>query len=248
MIETFGQKANGKIQFRRVVNRRVTLTRTTTRAFKWRPTSWGLVSSSGWPGKKTTRQLVAATDGKVRLVDTEWTTTGRSMQVRVVKVVGRGFPRLTTFDNQSFYWVGADHQLHQRAFSWDRLKFVGKQRTLPVSINGATAMTSHTTDFGSRVYYTDKSGALHAVLVDGARSTDIVLRSSGFATTTGLRSGFCMSPNYVHVRPYVGLLSVDRTTGIGRFQRVIRPGAVTGGTLTKSVRVRPSGWTWRRLG
>ncbi len=31
-------------------------------------------------------------------------------------------------------------------------------------------------------------------------------------------------------------------------QRVVNPAATDGGTVTKAVRVRPSGWTWRHLG
>jgi hypothetical protein len=245
VLDAFGQTADGRIEFRRVVNSRVEVAKTTRARVSWRPIAWGLVSSSSWPGHETTHQIVASTDGRVRLVETEW-ARGRDLSVRVLEVLGRGYPsRLVTFDDRSLYWVGADKMLHR--VKWNGRRLV-RPRTLPLSIRGATTMTSHMTDRGMRVYYTDRKGALHSVAVQGADSTDIVIRSSGYGTVTGLRAGVCMSPDYTRVRSYVGLLSVDRASGVGRFQRILRPAAHDGSTVTNPVRVPPSDWTWRRLG
>jgi len=245
VLDAFGQTADGRIEFRRVVNSRVEIAKATRARVSWRPIAWGLVSSSSRPGQETTHQIVASTDGRVRLVETEW-HRGRDLSVRVLAVLGRGFPsRLVTFDDRSLYWVGADQLLHR--MRWNERRLV-RPRTLPLPIRGATTMTSHMTDRGMRVYYTDRSGALHSVAVQGADSTDTVIRTSGYGTVTGLRAGFCMSPDYTRVRSYVGLLSVDRASGVGRFQRILRPVAPGGSTVTDAVRVPPSDWTWRRLG
>lgn len=198
-----------------------------------------------WPGYESTGQLVASTDGRIRLVETEW-RTGSSLRVRVVKVVGSGYPsRLVAFDDVSLYWVGADRLLHRATWNGKRLV---NPTTLPITIVGARAMTAHWTERGMQVYYTDTKGRFHAVTDKGAQSKDVVLRSSGYGTVTGLRADVCMSPNYVWVRPYVGILAVNRVTGVGRFVRHLRPGASDGGSLTSTTRVSPSGWTWRRLG
>jgi hypothetical protein len=245
-MDAFGQTASGRITFRRVVNARVQVSKTTHGPVDWRPISWGLVSSNGWPGHETTRQVVTPTDGKLRLVQTHW-ETGKSLRVRVIKVVGEGFPRrLVVFDDVHLYWVAADRLLHRA--TWTRKGF-RRPVTLPLAIRGATAITLRRIDRGMRIYCTDRAGELHFVADDlGASPTDIVLRSSGYRTVTGLRAGVGMSPNYVRVRPYSGLLSVDRATGIARYQRALRSASAGGGTVTRLVRVRPSDWTWRRLG
>jgi hypothetical protein len=245
VLDAFGQTADGRIQFRRVVNSRVEVAKTTRARVSWRPITWGLVSANSSPGHETTHQIVASTDGQIRLVETEW-SRGRDLSVRVLKVLGTGFPsRLVAFDGRRLYWVGADKLLHRAA--WNEKRLV-RPKTLPLSIRGATTMASYTTDEGVRVYYTDRSGALHSVADHGVHSTDTVIRRSGYGTVTGLRTGVCMSPNYARVRSYVGLLSVDRASGVGRFQRILRPATAGGGTVTKAVRVSPSDWTWKRLG
>ena len=245
MLDAFGHTATGRIKFRRVVNAQVKVSKTTSGPVGWRPISWGLISADTRPGREVTRQIVPSTDGKVRLVEAEW-RTGSSLRVRVIRVVGRGYPsRLVTFNDRFLYWVAADRSLHRA--TWTGTRFI-RPTTLPVSISGATAMTAHSTDRGSRIYYTDRAGALHVVADEGARSTDTVIRSSGYRTVTGLRSGSCMVPDYSWISSDVGLLSVDRATGVGRFQRVLRPSSTTGGSVTRAVRVPPSDWTWRRLG
>lgn len=245
-MEAFGHTQDGRITFRRVVNDRVEVSKTTAGPVGWRPISWTLVSYNGWPGHEETEQLVAATDGKIRLVATEW-NEGGSLSVRVLKVVGRGYPsRLITFDNGNVFWVGADRALRRARFTGSKLV---RRTVLPVTISGATAMTARGEEFGeSRIYYTDRAGALHVVTNDGAKATDVVLKASGYRGVTGLRAGGCSSANGARHRPYLGLLLVKRTTGEGRFQRILRPTAANGGRVTKSVRVGRSDWTWRRLG
>jgi len=246
VIDAFGQSTGGKIGFRRVVNTRVQVARATRKAVGWRPISWGLVSAYGGNDFETTRQLVASTDGKVRLVETSWDSEDGDLEVRVVKVVGRGYPRrLVTVNDQFIYWVAADRSL--RRATWSGRRFV-RPVTLPVTISGATAMASYMTDYGTRIYYTDREGALHVVADEGTRSADLVLRPAGYRGVTGLKAGTCMSPDYTTVRPFHGLLFVDRATGVGRFQRALRPVDADGGSVTKSARVRPAGWSWRRLG
>ncbi|WP_193614146.1 hypothetical protein [Nocardioides lijunqiniae] len=244
-MDAFGHTTSGRIKFRRVVNARVEVSKTSPGTVTWRPISWALVSSNGSPGTETTRQLVAATDGKVRLVETEW-HSGSALDVRVLKVVGRGYPsRLVSVTDRHLFWVAADGSLHRK--TWNGSRF-GRPMTLPVSLRTATAMTGFEADFGRRIYYTDKAGALHVVADHGHGSTDTVLRSSGYGKVTGLRAGYCMSPNYARQRSYLGLWSVNRASGVARFQRALRPAADEAGPVTKAVRVRPSGWTWRRLG
>lgn len=244
-MNAFGHTAGGRIKFRRVVNSRMTVSKTTAGAFAWRPLSWGLLSSDTRPGHEKTTQIVAATDGRIRLVSTEW-GSGSALRVRVLKVVGTGYPsRLVAFDEFSLFWVAADRSL--RRATWNGSRFTNPT-TLPVTITGARAMTAYRSDRGTHVYYTDTKGRFHVVTDNGAQSKDIVLRSSGYSTVTGLRAGVCMSPNYALVRPYVGILAVNRASGVGRFVRALRPGTSDGGALTATTRVSPSDWTWRRLG
>lgn len=99
-----------------------------------------------------------------------------------------------------------------------------------------------------RLFYTDTAGALHLVADEGDRSTDTVIRSSGFAKVTGLRGASCSSPDYSEVRTDIGLVTVNRTSGIARFQRVLRPLSPERSSVTKATRLRGSDWTWRRLG
>lgn len=244
-MDAFGHTASGRITYRRAVNTRVEVDKRTTRTFPWRPVGWGLVSFEGWPGQETTRQLVAATDGWIRLVETRW-STGSALRVRVLKVVGTGFPsRLVTFDDRSLYWVASDGSLRRATWTGSRLV---RSTRLPVTLTGATALSAATTDRGMRVYWTDTAGRLHLVADAGAASTDRVLKASGFRGVTGLRTGTCMSPDQVWVRPYIGLLSVDRTRGVARFQRVLRPMVPSLSSVTAPARVGRADWTWRRLG
>jgi hypothetical protein len=245
VMDAFGHTASGRIKFRRVVNARVEVSKTSRGTVKWRPISWALVSASGRPGTETTRQLVSATDGKVRLVETEW-HSGSALDVRVIKVVGRGYPsRLVNLTDRHLFWVAADGSLHRK--TWNGARFV-RPMTLPVSLSTATAMTAFQADFGRLIHYTDTAGALHVVADHGLGSTDTVLRSSGYGKVTGLRVGLCLSANYVEQRSYLGLWSVNRASGVARFQRALRPREDEPGPVTKAVRVRPSDWTWRRLG
>ncbi|MEV5000726.1 hypothetical protein [Nocardioides sp. LML1-1-1.1] len=245
IIDAFGHTAGGRITLRRVVNTRVTVSKRTAQSFRWRPIAWGLVSAETWPGHETTRQLVAATDGRIRLVETRW-DTGSALRVRVLRVVGSGYPaRLVAFDDHSLYWVAADRSLHRATWTGSRLV---RPTRLPVTLGGATALGARTTDYGMRVYWTDMTGALHLVADAGAASTDRVLKSSGFRGFTGLRTGVCMSPDQARVRPYDGLLSVDRTRGIARFQRVLRPASPAVSSVTAPARVGRADWTWPHLG
>lgn len=244
-MHAFGHTASGRITYRRVVNTRVEVDKRTTRTFPWRPIGWGLVSYEGWPGHETTRQLVAATDGRIRLVETQW-ETGSALRVRVLKVVGSGFPsRLVTFDDRSLYWVAADRSLHRATWTGSRLV---RSTRLTVALTGATALSAATTDRGMRVYWTDTAGRLHLVTDAGAASTDRVLKASGFRGVTGLRTGTCMSPDQARVRPYVGLLSVNRSSGIARFQRVLRPVVPSASSVTAPARAGRADWTWPHLG
>ncbi|WP_167735953.1 hypothetical protein [Nocardioides sp. 503] len=244
-MDVFGHTASGRIKFRRVENARVEVSKTSRGTVDWRPISWALVSLNRWPGTETTNQLVAATDGKVRLVETEW-HTGSALDVRVSKIVGRGYPsRRVSVTDGHIYWVAADGSLHRK--TWNGARFVRPMK-LPVSLSTATAMTALETDFGRLVYYTDRAGALHVVADDGPNSTDTVLRSSGYGKITGLRVGSCISRDYSGQRYDLGLLSVNRKRGVARFQRALRAAAAEPGRVTKAVRVRPSDWTWRRLG
>lgn len=248
-MDAFGHTASGRIKFLRVENTRVRVSKSTSRTFAWRPVSWGLVSMNRWPGHETTTQLVPSTDGRIRLVETQW-ETGSALRVRVLKVVGSGYPgRLVAFDDRSLYWAAADRSLHRA--TWNGRRFVSHV-VLPVRLVGATALTAISTDYGMRLYYTDADGAFHLVVDRGGSSTDTVLRTSGYRGTTGLRAGWCRSRDHSTVRPSIGILSAARATGVARFQRATRAwsvdgGATTGG-LTDAVRVPPGDWTWRHLG
>lgn len=245
VMDVFGHTSTGRIKFRRVVNSRVTVSRTTSAPVGWRPVSWGLVSSNTWPGHETTQQMVASTDGRVRLVETGWETRS-NLRVQVLRVVRTGLPsRLVTFRSPYLYWVTATGSL--RRSTWTGKKF-RRAITLPVSVVGATTLTAESTDRGMRLYYTDRAGALHVVVDDRARSTDTVLRTTGYRGVTGLETGPCLSPDYARTRSFIGLLSVDRATGVARFQRVLHPASTTASTVTQPVRVPPSDWTWRHLG
>ncbi len=209
--DVFGHTTKGTIKFRRVVNGRVTVAKSTTGTVSWRPVSWGLVMFERWPGHETTWQVVASTDGKVRLVETVW-DTGSSLRVRVLKVLGTGLPsRLITFDDSELYWIGANHSLNRAKYNWSKERLSHPVR-LPVTISGASAISSRLTDHGMRLYYTTRKGALHAVAVDGARSTDTVLRAAGYRSVTGLRTGDCSPRHRERMRPAVSLLSADRRT------------------------------------
>lgn len=245
VLDAFGQTADGRIQFRRVVNTRIEVSRSTRSPVGWRPISWGLVSASSAPSWETTRQIVASTDGRVRLVETRW-SAGSSLSVRVLKVLAEGLPsRLVSFDDRFLYWVAADRSLQR--MRWNEKRFL-RPVTVPLSIRGATAMTAHMTDRGMRIYYTTRAGALHVVAVKGAGSTDTVLRAKGYGAVTGAKAGVCMSRDYTEVRPYVGLMFAERSTGVARFQRALHPAAADAGTVTKPLRIARSDWTWRRLG
>lgn len=245
LAEPFGQTAAGRIVHRRTVNGRVELTRTTRERFDWHPISWALVRLSGGPDHETARHLVASTDGVVRRVETHWDARG-GLDVRVLGIAGRGYPgRLAAVGAGSIYWVGEDHALHRKA--WNGRRFAN-ETVLPVTVVGARTLTAYMTDYGMRLFYTDRDGALHLVADEGARSTDTVLRTTGYADVTGLRAGACMSPNYANVRPFVTLLSVDRATGVARWQRVLGVSTGDAPSLTERRRVGRPDWTWRRLG
>ncbi|WP_418063089.1 hypothetical protein [Pimelobacter simplex] len=245
-IDAYGHTRDGRIHFRKITGNRVTVAKATARPVSWRPVAWGLVMLNSWPGHEETHQVVAATDGKVRLVRTEWNTRG-SLRTTVLKVLGSGYPsRLIAFNDRSLYWVAADGLLHRATWNGRRLV---RPRALPVPVRQATTLTAATTERGgSRVYYTDRTGALHLVRDEGAQSTDTVLRTSGYAAVTALRSGTCIDDRYTGAPVPGVLLVVDRATGIARVQRVLRPDDASGGSLATPVRVRPGGWTWRRLG
>lgn len=245
-IDAFGHTKDGRIKYRSVTNSRVVVSKTTGNKFAWRPVAWGLVSLSRWPGYETTKQIVTATDGKARLVETEW-STGGNLQVRVIKVLGKGYPkRLVTVGDRYLYWVAKDRTLHRITWNGKRLVHA---TTLPVSIaNGARAMTAIDTDRGMRIYYTDSSGALHVVDDEGSASRDTVIRASGFVKVTGLRVGSCHVANYSSMSSDLGLLTVNRKAGTAQFRRIVRPTVPKKTTVTKPIKVRPSDWTWRRLG
>ncbi|WP_377322904.1 hypothetical protein ACFJIY_25705 [Pimelobacter simplex] len=245
-IDAYGHTRDGRIHLRKIAGNRVTVAKATARPVSWGPVAWGLVMLNSWPGHEETHQVVAATDGKVRLVRTEWNTRG-SLRTTVLKVLGSGYPsRLIAFNDRSLYWVATDGLLHRATWNGRRLV---RPRALPVPIRQATTLTAATTERGgSRVYYTDRAGALHLVRDEGAQSTDTVLRTSGYAAVTALRSGTCIDDRYTGAPVPGVLLVVDRTTGVARVQRVLRPDDAGGGTLAAPVRVRPGGWTWRRLG
>jgi len=241
-MEAFDRSAKGRIRYRTVVNHRVRLATATRAPVHWRPIAWGLVSSNSWPGHETTRRVVVSTDGKVRLVQTRW-DRGRPLRVQVTRLLGRIYPgRLVAVADRYLYWVARGGVL--RRAIWTRSGLIRKV-TLPVTIRRATAITAVETAHGKRLYYTTKAGALHVVRDNGGRSADVVLRSSGYAGVIGLRADLCLSASYGGYNPPVGLLSVRN--GVARYQRVLRPAAGDGGSLTKATRVR-STWSWRRLG
>lgn len=244
-IDAYGQTRDGKVRLRHVTGTRVTVAKSTSRPVSWRPVAWGMVMLNEWPGHQETRQVVAATDGRIRLVRTEWNARG-SLRLRVLDVLGSGYPsRLVAFADRSLYWVATDGLLHRATWNGRRLV---RSTTLPVPITGARTLTAATTERGSRVYYTDRAGALHVVQDEGRESTDTVLRASGYAAVTALRAGTCIDDAYTGAKPPVPLLVVDRATGVARVQRVLQPQSREGGTLAAPVRVRPGGWTWPRLG
>lgn len=241
-----------RIHFRRVVNTRTTVAKSSRPAFSWRPVSWGLIGGEQRAGSETMYYVVPGTDGRVRVVRTAWGPGSARLGLRVVKNMGGGYPtRLITFADTYLYWVGAGGVLHRASFN-NRTFQLGTARALPFTITGATAITAITTTRGPRVYYTDRAGALHVIIDKVGLEADTVLRSSGFAGTTGLEAGACYSPNYVYMRPYAGLLSFNRVIGVGHFQRLTRPGSLDatldGVGVTAPKRLPTTDWHWYHLG
>lgn len=253
VMDVFGHTAAGRIKFRRVVNTGVTVAKTSRVAFSWRPVSWSMLGNEQWPGHEISFQMVPGTDGRVRVVRTEWMAGSANLRVRVVKVLGTGYPtRLITSADNRLYWVDADGWLRRASFTDRGSLHLYGETTLPVRITGATAMTAIGSDRGMRVYWTDRAGALHVGVDRGDASTTAVLRTSGFSGTTGLEAGHCHQPNYARMRPYAALFSANRTTGVARFRRLLRYGTLDGGAsdgeVTAPQRVSPADWNWFRLG
>ena len=246
VVDTFAQSSTGRITFRRLVNNRVAVSRTSTAAVGWHPLSWGLLSVSSRPGHETTRQLVPSSDGRVRLVETAW-QGGSGLRVTVLRVVASDLPHrmVAAAGSAGVVWLDADGVLHRRAWNGTGL---GRTRVLPITIKRATAITEYESPQGHvRAYVATRTGALHVVTFDGTPA-DLVLAARGFSTVTGLKAGPCLSPDYVWTRAYSALLRVDRNTGVARFARHLRPGLANGGELTKPVRVDRADWTWRWFG
>lgn len=242
VIDTFGRTVKGRIKYRRTVNAHVTVSRTSSSTFRWKPLSWGLVSSNRFPDHEIDQWLVPSSDGKVRLVRTTWRNGSSALAVKVLRTPGTGFQhKLIATDGRQVYWITDDGVMHLR--TWTTHHWTAPA-TLPITIAHATAITAGVSEFGVAAYVTDASGALHAV----SEGHDDVLADHGYATVTGLKAGDCLSPNYVYVRNYRGLLTVDRRSGTARFARHLHPGSSTGGTITPSVAVSPGGWTWATLG
>jgi len=245
VADVLGQTRTGRIVFRRVVNARVQASRTSSHAFRWHPISWSLESANTWPDHEIVRYLVPSTAGRVREVETRWRRGGGSLGVRVLGVVGTGFPsRLIAGTGRTLYWLTSAGVLQRR--TWTGRRFTAP-KTLPVTITGATNIAAWEGPNATLVYVTDRFGALH-VVPDDAGVADQIVSDHGFATTTGLKVAGCMSPDYVWTRSFGGILTVNRSTGKARFRRHLHPDAADGGSLTTPVRVPPNDWTWKRLG
>ncbi|HVK30069.1 MAG TPA: hypothetical protein VM575_17150, partial [Nocardioides sp.] len=233
-------------------NTGVTVAKTSRVTFPWRPVSWGIIGNEVWPGHEISYHVVPGTDGRVRVVRAEWAAGSANLRLRVLKVMGSGYPtRLITFADRWLYWVGADGWLRRATFTDRGFRLSGRV-TLPVRITGATAITGIGSERGVRLYYTDRAGALRVVVDKDADSTTAALRTSGFGGTTGLEAGHCYQPNYARMRPYASLFSVNRTTGVARFRRLFRyqtiDGGASDGEVTAPQRVSPADWNWFRVG
>lgn len=241
-VDALGRTVHGKIRFRRTVNAKVTVSRTSSRTFSWKPLSWGLVSSNTYPGHETVEWLVPSSDGRVRLVRTTWSAGSRALGVTVERTLGSGHPRaLVASEDRQLFWIAADGVLHHQAWNGRRW---GPAEAFPVAVPGATAITAIETGRGLAVYVTDRAGALHLF----NRGEQHVLAEHGFAAVTGIKAGTCMSPDQVWVRDYTGLVTVNRRTGAARFRRHLHPDSTNGGSLTSSEAVQPGGWTWAWFG
>ena len=245
-FDTFAQSGSGRIRFRRVINAHVQIDKTSSAAFSWHPLSWGIYSSEDWPGREVDQQLVPSSDGRIRYVETDWSQGSPSLRVTVLRSVGSGFPHhLTATDGFAVYWLSRDGILHRSV--WHRTK-LGTPKALPVKITGATTISVNQSPNGTAIYVTDRTGALHFIHDDGDQVRTYVLSTHGYGAVTSIKPAYCMSPSYVYVRSYLGLLVVKRSTGNARFARHLGPDTFSGGSLTPFTRVRPAGWTERWLG
>lgn len=243
VIDAIKRTPDGRIRMRQVVNDRLRRDMVSHQRFGWTPLSWGLVSSSSWPGHATVQYLVPASDGNLRLVETVW-QRGRGLDVRVVRLVGRSGPReLVTTIGNTVYWVTADGSI--RWSRWTGRRLTGPAQ-LPDKVPGATAITGIAID-RLRLYVTDRSGALHAV-EGGSPHRVSVVASRGFAHVRAIKVGACHTPRYDRIHDFVGLVTVDRRTGNARFRRHLRPGSAAGQGLGNAVPVRPTDGSWRGIG
>ncbi|MFL6062725.1 MAG: hypothetical protein ACJ72E_15965 [Marmoricola sp.] len=241
-VDTLGRTVHGRIEFRRTVNAQVTVSRTSTRTFAWKPLSWGLVSSNTYPGHESVEWTVPSSDGKVRLVRTSWSAGNGALGVTVERTIGSGFPHtLVASEGRQLFWIAADGDVHHQAWNGRHWSAAG---TFAVSLPGARAITASDTPDGIGVYVTDGAGALHVL----NRGQHHVLAQHGFSAVTGMKAGVCMSPDYAYERDSMGLITVNRRTGAARFSRHLHPDSAAGGSITGSVAVRQGGWTWAWLG
>lgn len=248
-VNAFGRKPNGHLAFRRAVDTRTTLVRTTASKVSWTPLAWGILRLQSWADdQERGTYIVPATDGRLRVVETFWRGRGNGITMSIIVKKSLRWSvksRLVAATGNRLYYVASDGSLQRRSWNGRR---ISDPVPLKVKIPGAKTITVIDSFRGYVVYLTDRKGQLH--LVDGSAplaTRHVVLRATGYAKVTGLKAGYCMSPNYANMRDAVGLLQTDRATGRARAQRHWFPGTDKQ-RLGTPRHVDTTGWNWRYLG
>lgn len=249
-LDVFARRSTGQLTLRHLRNTRVTVSKTTTRPVSWRPVSSIRLSSNETPTREVSTWAVAATDGVIREVRTEWTTASSRLDLRVVRVLGRGFPsRLTALVDLSVYWITDDGRLRRADLNGRRTRF-GAPVTLPVRPSRPSVMGGAASSRGNRVYYADRSGALHVVADNPGAATITRLtgaRSRGFSA---IKATTCSAVDYSYEPRFGALYTFDAGRGVAGMRRNLSFASGTGGafgSLTSPARVSGT-WSSRYLG
>lgn len=240
--------SSGRVVLRRVDNNRTVVEKTSHGTVAWRPVMSQIVAAERRPGYERNDLLVVATDGKVRIVRVIWRDTSRSLSVKVLRVLGRGYPsRLITFDGNTLYWVGADGQLRRSTLNFEQTR-LSKPHLVGFKITGATTLTAQSGNQGLRFYWAARDGSIHMIVPQQRRELTIS-KPTGHPLRL-LKGSFCALRDSYGEVDYVGLLSVERT-GRATFRRALETTdeekVVLSGRLTAPVVVRGN-WKQPALG
>ncbi|WP_370288209.1 hypothetical protein [Nocardioides sp.] len=240
--------SSGRVVLRRLDNNRTVVQKTSAKAVSWRPVFSRLVALERWPGYERNDVIVAATDGRVRIVRLTWRDGSSALSVKVLRVLGRGFPnRLITFDGRTLYWVGGDGQLRSSALNRGQNR-LSKPRLVGHTVTDVTALTAQETNYGMRLFWAARDGSIHLYVPDQRRELTLS-RPTGHPLRL-LKSSFCALRNSYREVDYAGLVSVERT-GRATFRRAVETTdeekVVLRGSLTAPVVVRGN-WKQPALG